>query len=91
MDRSPADWKQGPIFRRAVVGLAVVVATVAADLATFTSRLDGLRVLSFSSAGILAAAVAILSSEIKKTLFPGVHPGPPGSPRVALTCPCQDL
>jgi putative transposase len=69
MDRPRLDWKQRPFFRRAVVGLTVVVTTVTADLVIFTSRLDSRRILSFSFAGMLAATVVVLPAEIQKTML----------------------
>jgi hypothetical protein len=61
------DLQRRPYFRSAVVGLVVVAATVAADLAAFVGRLGFARIMMFTFAGLLAAAVVLLTSaDLKK-------------------------
>jgi hypothetical protein len=62
------DRRRGPSIRQAVVALVVAASSAAADLANFSGAVDGVRLLLFALAGLLAAWVVLLSTTKKSPL-----------------------
>jgi hypothetical protein len=63
------EWKT--YVRSAVLGLAVVASTIAADLAAFIGRPDFSKLETFGFAGLLAAVVVLLTSGSQKKCLSG--------------------
>ena len=61
------DREYGPYFRQVATGLAVAASTITADFANLGGHADVRQVLLISLAGLLAAAVVVLTS-VKKNL-----------------------
>jgi hypothetical protein len=72
------DHERRPNLRWAVVGLVVAASTVAAGIADFSGSLDLVKVALFVLAGLLAAAVALLTDT-------GVTPTRPAADTPQLT------
>jgi len=67
--------KRRTYVRRAVVGLAVVASTVAADLAANVEHVDPSRFVVFGVAGVLAAVVVLVTPASQKKMSPELQSG----------------
>jgi hypothetical protein len=69
------DIKRKAYIRRAVVGLAVVASTVAANLAAFVEHVNPSRFVMFGVAGVLAAVVTPVPPITQKKMSPELRSG----------------